>query len=175
MMPYGGDSAPAGWLLCNGQEVEREDYQLLFDAIKFKFGAESQVTAGYFKVPDMRGRIPLGADNIGGTSANIVTAGAADIIGALSGTETKIIDITNVPEHLHSLKDADNNQFYAVQDRIDPTTDTNATIVDAPTATGQGQQLQNSGGIISQNDVGQPLDIMPPTVTMNYIIYTGRE
>lgn len=177
MMPYGGDQAPEGWLLCNGQEVEREDFQSLFDAIGFKFGAESQVTAGYFKVPDMRGRLPLGADNIGGTSANIVTAGAADVIGALSGTETKLVDVTNLPEHKHSLKDADNNQFYAVQDRIDPSSDSNATIVDAPTATGQGQQLQNSGDIISPNnaDVGQPLDIMPPTVTMNYIIYTGRE
>lgn len=175
MLPYGGDTAPEGWLLCNGQEVSREDYQELFSAIRFKFGPESQVTPGYFKVPDMRGRLPLGADNIGGTSANIVTAGSADVIGALDGSETKLIDVTNLPEHQHSLKDADNNQFYAVQDRIDPSNDDAVSLVDAPTATEQGQKLPNSGNIISNNTVGQPFNIMPPTVTMNYIIYTGRE
>jgi len=175
ILPYGGEEAPDGWLLCNGQEVSREDFQELFSAIRFRFGPESQVTPGFFKVPDMRGRLPLGADNIGGTSANIVTAGSADVIGALDGSETKIIDVTNLPEHQHSLKDADNNQFYAVQDRIDPTDDDAVSLVDAPTATEQGQKLPNSGDIISSNDVGQPLNIMPPTVTMNYIIYTGRE
>jgi len=175
ILPYGGDDAPDGWLLCNGQEVSREDYQELFSAIRFKFGPESQVTPGFFKVPDMRGRLPLGADNIGGTSADIVTAGSADVIGALDGSETKIIDVTNLPEHQHSLKDADNNQFYAVQDRIDPTEDDAVSLVDAPTATEQGQKLPNSGNIISSNTVGQPFNIMPPTVTMNYIIYTGRE
>jgi microcystin-dependent protein len=175
ILPFGGDDAPDGWLLCNGQEVSREDYQELFSAIRFKFGPESQVTPGFFKVPDMRGRLPLGADNIGGTSANIVTAGSADVIGALDGSETKIIDVTNLPEHQHSLKDADNNQFYAVQDRIDPTEDDAVSLVDAPTATEQGQKLPNSGNIISSNTVGQPFNIMPPTVTMNYIIYTGRE
>jgi len=175
MMPYGGDEAPSGWLLCNGQEVSREDFQELFSAIRFKFGPESQVTPGFFKVPDMRGRLPLGADNIGGTSANVVTAGSADVIGALDGSEDKIIDVTNLPEHQHSLKDENNNQFYAVQDRIDPTDDDAVSLVDAPTATEQGQKLPNSGNIISSNDVGQPLNIMPPTVTVNYIIYTGRE
>lgn len=175
ILPYGGDTAPDGWLLCNGQEVSREDFQELFSAIRFKFGPESQVNPGFFKVPDMRGRLPLGADNIGGSSANVVTAGSADVIGALDGSEDKIVDITNLPEHQHSLKDADNNQFYAVQDRIDPTEDDAVTLVDAPTATEQGQKLPNSGNIISGNDVGQPLNIMPPTVTMNYIIYTGRE
>ena len=175
MMPYAGDSAPVGWVLCNGQELDREDYKELFDVIRFKFKPESQVTPGFFAVPDMRGRLPLGADNIGGTSADVITASSADIIGALDGSETKIIDVTNLPEHQHDLKDTDNNQFYAVQDRADPTGDTNVSSTDGPTATGLAQQLPNSGDIISSNPVGQPFNIMPPTVTLNYIIYAGRE
>ena len=175
IMPYAGDSAPSGWLLCNGQELDREDYKELFDVVGFKFKPESQVVAGFFAVPDMRGRLPLGADNIGGTSADVVTANSADIIGALDGSEDKIIDVSNLPEHQHDLRDADNNQFYAVQDRQDPTGDTNVSEVDGPTATNLGQQLSNSGDIISNNPVGQPLGIMPPTVTLNYIIYAGRE
>jgi hypothetical protein len=34
--------------------------------------------------------------------------------------------------------------------------------------------LPNSGNIISENDVGQPLNAMNPTLTFTYIIYTGR-
>lgn len=175
IMPYGGATAPDGWLLCNGQELIIEDYQELFAIIRFRFKPESQVTPGYFAVPDMRGRLPLGADNIGGTSADIVTAGSADVVGALDGSETKIIDVTNLPEHQHDLRDSDNNQFYVIQDRQDPTSDTNVSAIDAPTATNAGQKLSNSGDIISSTAVGQPINIMPPTVTLNYIIYAGRE
>tara|TARA_B110000503_G_scaffold143737_1_gene247820 strand:- start:1866 stop:3959 length:2094 start_codon:yes stop_codon:yes gene_type:complete len=175
ILPYAGDTAPTGWLLCNGQEIDRDSFRILFGIVRFKFKPESQVAPGFFAVPDMRGRLPLGADNIGGTSAGIVIAGSADIIGALDGAESKTINITNLPQHQHSLKDADNNQFYAIQDRQDPTGDTNVSPIDGPTATNLGQQLPNSGNIISSNPVGQPFNIMPPTVTMNYIIYAGRE
>jgi microcystin-dependent protein len=116
----------------------------------------------------------MGADNMGGTSANVVEATAADIVGALDGSETKLIDVTNLPEHQHNLQDTDRNQFYAIQDRQDPSTDSNVTGIDGPTATNGGQKLSNSGNIISSNPVGQEFNIMPPTVTMNYIIYSGR-
>jgi microcystin-dependent protein len=175
ILPYGGNTSPIGWLLCNGQEVEKENYLELFTAIGYRFKPESQVTPGFFAVPDMRGRLPLGADNIGGTSADVVTAGSADIIGALDGSETKDIDVSNLPEHFHDLRDSNNNQFYAIQDRQDPTTDTNVTAIDGPTATNGGQKLPNSGGVISSTGIGQPFNIMPPTVTLNYIIYAGRE
>ena len=179
ILPYGGDTAPEGgeWLLCDGQEYSKDDYFLLFDVIGYKFKPRSQVTEGYFAVPDMRGRLPIGADNIGGTSANVVNATSADIIGALDGSELKTIDKTNLPQHQHDLRDTDNNQFYAVQDRQDPTTDTNVSGVDGPTATNGGQKLSNSGDIVTEGNapVGQPFNIMPPTVTLNYIIYAGRE
>ena len=175
ILPYGGDTAPLGWLLCNGQEIEKDSFQELFTVIGYKFKPESQVIPGFFAVPDMRGRLPLGADNIGGTGADVVTAGSADVIGALDGSETKDIDISNLPEHAHDLRDSNNNQFYVTQDRQDPTTDTNVSFIDGPTATNGGQKLPNSGGVISSSGLGQPLNIMPPTVTLNYIIYAGRE
>lgn len=175
ILPYGGNTAPDGWILCNGQELEKVDYQVLFAVIGYKFKPESQVSPGYFAVPDLRGRLPLGADNIGGTSADVVTATSADVVGALDGSETKNIDVTNLPEHVHDLRDSDNNQFYAIQDRQDPTTDTNVSAIDGPTATSAGQKLPNSGGVISSAGLGQPFNIMPPTVTVNYIIYAGRE
>jgi microcystin-dependent protein len=175
ILPFGGDTPPDDdWILCDGRELDKTDYQALFQVIGYKFKPESQVGNNNFAVPDMRGRMPMGADNMGGTSANIVQATSADIIGALDGSETKLIDVTNLPEHQHDLQDKDSNQFYAIQDRQDPSTDTNVTGIDGPTATNGGQKLSNSGNVISSNPVGQEFNIMPPTVTMNYIIYSGR-
>ena len=175
ILPYGGDVTPDDdWILCDGRELDKTDYQALFQVIGYKFKPESQVATNNFAVPDMRGRMPMGADNMGGSSANNVTASSADIVGALDGSETKVIDVTNLPEHQHNLQDQDRNQFYAIQDRQDPSTDTNVTGIDGPTATNGGQKLANSGNVISANPVGQDFNIMPPTVTMNYIIYSGR-
>ena len=175
LMPYGGDVAPNNdWILCDGRELDKTDYQDLFQVIGYKFKPESQVGNNNFAVPDLRGRLPMGADNMGGQSANTVTATSADIVGALDGSETKVIDVTNLPEHQHNLQDQDSNQFYATQDRQDPSSDSNVTGIDGPTATNGGQKLSNSGDVISQNPVGQDFNIMPPTVTMNYIIYSGR-
>lgn len=177
ILPFGGIEAPSGWVFCNGQELDKLDFNLLFAVIDYYFKPESQVTPGRFAVPDLRGRLPLGADNLGGAlAANVVTATSADVIGAVDGSETKLIDVSNLPDHQHDLRDANNNQFYAIQDRQDPTTDSNVSNIDAPTAPNAGQKLSNSGGIQLQSGglLNQPFNIMPPTVTVNYIIYTGR-
>lgn len=175
ILPYGGNTAPPGWLLCDGRELERSLWEELFAAIGFNFKPQSQVSPGFFAIPDFRGRLPLGADNMGGTPANVVQAGSADVIGARDGSETKNIDLTNIPDHVHDLQDSDNVQYYVYQDRQDPTADPNVEQVPGPTATDTAQRLSNSGGVESDLPLGQPLNIMPPTVTINYIIYAGRE
>ena len=37
--PYGGSSAPTGWLMCNGQAVSRTTYATLFNKIGTAYGA----------------------------------------------------------------------------------------------------------------------------------------
>lgn len=175
--PFAGDITPPGWVLCDGRELDQLAYEALFKVIGFKYGLERDVTRGFFKVPDLRGRLPLGMDDMNSAAgaANVVTSSAADVLGGIDGTETKLIDVTNLPQHKHNLEDTDGNQFYAIQDRQDPTTDVFVSDIDAPTATQRGQALNNSGEIVSQNPVGQPFNVMPPTLTLNYIIYDGRQ
>jgi hypothetical protein len=50
IMPYGGDTAPPGWLLCNGVTVSSVDNAKLFAVIGYKFGGSGP----YFSLPDMR-------------------------------------------------------------------------------------------------------------------------
>ena len=174
LMPYAGDAAPVGWLLCDGKEYEQESFKELFAVVGFKFGSRSSVTPGFFKVPDLRGRLPIGADNMGGASANVVVAESADNIGTFDGTETKPITLANLPEHRHDLRDSTRQQFYAIADVIGTPTDDSVQVYDAPTGTGLGQALSNSGGVISSVGLGEPFNVMPPTITLNYIIYAGR-
>ena len=84
--PYAGATAPAGWLLCFGQAISRTVYSTLFTAIGTTYGVGDGSTT--FLLPDMRGRAVAGQDDMGGTSANILTAAAADTLGGTLGTET---------------------------------------------------------------------------------------
>lgn len=67
-MPYAGATAPTGWLLCAGQAVSRTTYAALFAAIGTTHGAGDG--SATFNLPDLRGRVPAGKDNMEGTAAN---------------------------------------------------------------------------------------------------------
>lgn len=176
MLPYGGNTAPSGWLLCDGKQYRIADYPQLYDAIGYNFGGKSTLPVGYFKVPDFRGRVPMGLDNMGGDSADVVTAESADQIGSTDGLEKTEILVTNLPEHKHNLRGDSLDQFYAIRDVSGTPADADAIVYDAPTGTAGGQALSNSGGILltAEQTSGNPLNIMSPHLVVNYIIYTGR-
>lgn len=176
IMPYGGKTAPTGWLLCDGSQYRISEYTALFQVISYNFGARTlpDLETGFFKVPDLRGRLPLGADNMGGISSNTVTADYADGVGQIGGSEEKTIDVTQMPQHKHNLSGDSGDQYFALRDVSGTPRDGEALVYDAPTGLGNGQALPNSGNIISDANVGQPINTMDPTLTLTYIIYTGR-
>jgi hypothetical protein len=57
---FGGQSVPAGWLLCDGRAVSRAAYGALFAAIGTAYGAPGG--ADVFRLPDFRGVFPRGLD-----------------------------------------------------------------------------------------------------------------
>lgn len=71
LLPYAGITEPAaqGWLLCDGRLLVRADYPALFAAIgtTYNTGGESGTQ---FRIPDLRGRVIAGRDNMGGSAAN---------------------------------------------------------------------------------------------------------
>lgn len=62
MLPYAGLTAPSGWLFCDGSVVSNSDYPKLFSAIGYTYG--KSLVAGQFKLPDLRGRAPIGFDDM---------------------------------------------------------------------------------------------------------------
>ena len=192
IVPFGGVNTPAGWLLCDGTEVRISDYLSLYNSIQYQFKDQSQVTSGFFGLPDFRGRFPLGADNMGGSSANRVTDVNADTVGLASGVESRAIDVKNLPEHEHDLRSPKGAQFYVILDDSGAQQDADTIPYDAPTGSGAGQARTSSGGLLNRRNIvynsntgleefetfditelGTPYNVMNPFLTVKYIIYTG--
>ncbi len=172
--PFGGDTAPVDWVLCYGQEVTIATYQNLFNVIGYNFKDQSLVAAGKFALPDLRGRFPLGKDNMGGGSANVVTSAAADTMGSVEGQQNQTIAINNLPEHEHDLRGSSGDQYYTLRDVTGTPNDAQGIQYDAPTGTGAGQAYPTSGGVLTNNALGTAIDVMNPYMTVNYIIYAGE-
>ena len=204
IMPYAGiidgnNEPPAGWLLCDGKAYLQNDKGGLYSVIEHSFKSKAQLTKeGYpgddwFAVPDLRGRFPLGRDNMGrgypdqdkNANGSLIDAddrrdrlnnAAADTLGAASGVEERTIDIGNLPEHEHNMinNDGDGSQFYAFSNEPNPIVDGETSLVPNLVGNGSGALYEGSGGVSTQERLGQPIDILNPFLTINYIIYAGE-
>jgi microcystin-dependent protein len=72
-LPYGGSSAPnSQWLLAYGQAINRTTYAGAFAIYGVAFGSGDGSTT--FNLPDLRGRVAAGLDNMGGSAASRLTS-----------------------------------------------------------------------------------------------------
>lgn len=99
ILDYAGSSAPSYFLLCYGQAISRTTYAALFAVIGVTYGAGDSTTT--FNLPDCRGRVAAGKDNMGGTSANLLTDQSGgldgDTLGDTGGAETTTLARANLP------------------------------------------------------------------------------
>lgn len=88
ILAYAGVGLHVGnWMFCHGQELSRQTYGDLFFAIGTEFGVGDGSTT--FNLPDLRGRVPAGQDDMGGVSANRLTSPInGDTLGAVGGAES---------------------------------------------------------------------------------------
>lgn len=213
IVPYAGLKAPTGWLLCDGSEVLITKYQALAEVIEGLYGNASKYNATTnplgskgsetFKLPDLRGRFPLGADNMFNgqkvpsydsisTLINTIepTAGRVKDESATinyndpnevrvgSGSETLELDISNIPDHEHDMLGANGGIYGAYSNSPwDATADKSQKVPGLGGAVDAGRLLQTSGGIKTDPAGGpfaQPINIMNPFLALNYIIWTGK-
>lgn len=144
---WAGSSAPANHLLCYGQAVSRTTYANLFAEISTTYGVGDGSTT--FNLPDLRGRMPLGKDNMGGASADRVTNAQADTLGGSEGAEDHTLIEAEMPAHTHSVSLENSDTLMGGSGA--------ATRSGGPITTG------STGGDGSHNN-------MPPYLTINYII-----
>ena len=102
---YAGASAPDGWLFCYGQAISRTTYADLFAILSTTYGVGDGSTT--FNVPDLRGRVTAGQDDMGGTSANRLTGASGgvdgDVLGGSGGLETHTLTTAQLASHSHGV------------------------------------------------------------------------
>lgn len=98
-LPWAGTegNVPTGWLLCDGTIYNIATYPALHAVIQNTYGGDNITT---FAVPDIRGRVPLGKDDMGGAAAGVVPSATNE--GDTGGSETHTLIISEMPAHTHS-------------------------------------------------------------------------
>ena len=171
--PYAGATAPAGWLLCFGQAISRTTYSTLFTAIGTTYGVGDGSTT--FTLPDMRGQVTAGLDNMGGTSRDRVVDTDADVLGGEIGDSgghthgAHALTEAEMPSHSHVLNTASSSQEVP----------TGAHLEIGYMAVGYGSTATTGGGS-SPGGAEGPGDghthtseeALQPTIFLNYIIKT---
>lgn len=142
-----------------------------------------------FNIPDLRGRIAAGRDNMGGTSGNRLTGQTggvdADKLGSTGGAETVTISQANLPAvtlttsiasgqgaHTHTVASASGNAFATWGTGTNNVlAGGNLSLTDTATATSS--TLPAMTGTTPLGGSGTATNVVQPSQVLNYIIYTG--
>ena len=93
IVPFGSDTVPENWLLCDGSAVSRTEYAELFSVIGGNYGVGDGSTT--FTLPDLRGRVAVGKDS---------TQTEFDSLGETGGEKTHQLTVGELPKHTPKVK-----------------------------------------------------------------------
>lgn len=185
-LPWSGTAAPAKWLLCRGQTLLRASYPGLwaFAASEIALG-NTLFTNGNgtttFTVPDLRGRVPAGADAGAGRLTDAVS-GFGDGLGEAGGTQAVALSLTQLPTGITS-SGVSTITVQTVQKVLNGPNQGSAQgggsqVTASDPGSGGALSLLNSTGnntigVTSTNTSGAVHTNVQPTIITNYIIYAG--
>jgi microcystin-dependent protein len=151
---FGGNFAPVGWALCEGQLLSIAQNSALFAILGTTFGGNGTTTFG---LPDLRGRVPIGE----GAGPGL----APYTLGQQGGTENVTLLANQLPAHTHAL-----NAYNGAGNK--------ATVAGSLLANGakpdyysdQPATTTLSPGAIGSAGGGAPVSIQQPYLTLTFII-----
>lgn len=145
--PTGSGGVPNGWLLCNGQDYSRTAYPKLWQAIGALYGSANSTT---FKVPDLRGRMPVGW---------LPELAQFSFIGQKGGAVEHTLTVSELPPHKHSMdQSGGGNLGFAEAGGSTRYT------------TGYGAGRANTGIVTADQGGGAPHNNLPPYLVANWLI-----
>jgi microcystin-dependent protein len=156
-------AVPTGWLLCDGAAYNTSTYPALFNLIGATYGA----APGQFRVPDLRGRGPMGRD-----------AGQTEFaaLGQTGGSKTHTLSLNELPAHDHQGAQSAGNHRHNVGTRNFFTSMALAGVNTNPGGDGSDTDLRftfSAGDhthTISSEGGGAAHNNLQPYLTMNFII-----
>ena len=93
IIAFGGNFAPAGWVLCDGQLLAIAKYQALHSLLGTLYGGDGTTN---FAVPDLNGRMLMGS-----------APGGSYGIGQQGGAASVTLTTRHLPAHGHTLNGVD--------------------------------------------------------------------
>ena len=144
------DTAPDGWLLCDGTAYKRNDYANLFNVIGNKYN-NGVVLFDRFKVPNLQSRFPLGASSVYS-------------LGDTGGEKEVTLTKEKIPSHNHTI-----TKIGGHNDGSGGTYKTFSTLDTSKTETGN-RTVDVAVSAMTDNCGGQPHNNMPPYLVVNFII-----
>lgn len=190
VVDFAGITAPNTWMLCFGQAVEVSAYpefaaacyvgNALNSTAAFGYRTTSNIdpsnnrsTSGqYIVLPDIRGRVSAGRDNMGGADVQRlqIMGDARNLIGGSGGSDSHTLNINQIPSHNHSVNDPGHNHFNGASSVTSP----GVTYVGTggnPFFNGNALTGRSTADIsINNNGGGQAHNNVQPTIIMNKII-----
>jgi microcystin-dependent protein len=88
---FGGNFAPRGWALCDGQLLSISSNEALFSLLGTIYGGDGRTTFG---LPDLRGRVAMHAGSGPGLTPRQ--------LGRKSGAEQNFLTVGQMPSHNHA-------------------------------------------------------------------------
>lgn len=142
---FAGDFEPPGWLICDGRELRIDEHVALFSVIGTRYGGDG---VRRFRLPDLRGRVALGAGTGPGLSARA--------LGETPGAETVRLEVAHLPPHRHPLRTTAGVGVYPGGDRL--------ALGDGAGTTG------SSTTAVADTGGGQAHDNLQPSLVLHHII-----
>jgi microcystin-dependent protein len=100
---FAGSTAPAGYLLCLGQELAISSFGDLYAVVQTNYGTLTNGSGGagttHFRLPNLQGRIPVGRDS---------AQTEFDLLGETGGAKTHTLTTAEMPSHTH-VQDSHNH------------------------------------------------------------------
>lgn len=172
--PFAGTSTPTGWLICDGSAVDRTTYADLYAALSTTYGEGNGSST--FNLPDLRGRVPAGKDNMGtnGDADNITTAGAGidgNSLGATGGAQT--VTLTHQQSGLPAHTVPSGTVSVRRNDTDDATqVNINHIRLSSAGASPNASTVPATNGPVPGADAADAHNNVQPTIILNYIVKT---
>lgn len=148
IIQYAGTTAPSGWLLCNGSAISRTTYSDLYDVIGIIYGSGDGSTT--FNLPNLQRKFPIGSSSL-------------YAVGTTGGAETKTLTVDEIPSHSHNVVYNSGLLVQKTGGGTPGSIDSTSNEIDNINTISNSISIENTGG-------GQEFSIMPPYLTLNYII-----
>ena len=157
---FAGNIEPDFWAFCDGRLMLISANRGLYEIIGTRYGGNGITTFG---IPDLRGRIPIGH----GAGPGLTTRA----LGEEGGTESVILDESQIPAHEHELQAQD---LPATQDQPAGNVIAQTSARDAFRRDLTGPAILDSGSIGTTGS-GAPHANIQPCLVLQYIICIGDE